>query len=116
MDISEGPMHRLIFSACALVACAKQPLTTESTTAAQRSAEAVGAEEVPQAALALQLSKEHLAHALELYDQGDEDEAKSMLTRAEADAELAAALAKAADEKALATAAMDEVRKVQSAH
>jgi hypothetical protein len=109
-------MHRSILVMCALTACAKQPLTTDSTTAAQRSAESVGAEDVPQAALALQLSKEHLETALELYDHGDEDEAKSMLTRAEADAELAAALAKAADEKDRATMALEEVRKVESAH
>ena len=111
-------MQRLILLCCALAAagCAKKELTTESTTAAQRSAEAAGAEEVPQAALALQLSKEHLDHAKELYDDGKEDEAKSMLMRAEADAELAVALAKADDEKTMANTAMDEVRKVQSEH
>jgi hypothetical protein len=76
----------------------------------------VGAEEVPQAALALQLSNEHLEHAKELYEEGKEEEAQSMLTRAEADAELAAVLAKAEDEKASANTAMDAVRKVQSEH
>jgi hypothetical protein len=111
-------MNRSILLFCALAAagCAKKELTTESTTAAQRSAETAGAADVPQAALALQLSNENLARAKELYEDGKEDEAKSMLTRAEADAELASALAKAEDEKTLATTAMDEVRKVQSAH
>ncbi len=71
---------------------------------------------VPQAALALQLSKENLERAQELYEDGDEDEARSMLKRAEADAELAVALAKEDDEKTMANAAMDEIRKVQSAH
>jgi hypothetical protein len=104
----------LLFSALAATACAKKELTTESTTAAQRSAEAVGAEEVPQAALALQLSREHLERAKELYDEGEKDEAKSMLMRAEADAELAAALAKASDERDLANTTMEEIRKVQS--
>lgn len=105
-----------LFCALAMAACAKKELTTESTTAAQRSAEAVGAEEVPQAALALQLSREHLEKAQALYEDGEKEEAKSMLLRAEADAELAAALAKADDEKAMATTAMEEVRKVQSTY
>ena len=111
-------MQRWILLCCALAtaACAKKELTTESTTAAQRSAEAAGAEDVPQAALALQLSKEHLDQAKELYEDGKEDEAKSMLTRAESDAELAVVLAKADDEKTMANAAMEEVRKVQSSH
>jgi len=106
----------LLFCAVAAAACAKKELTTESTTAAQRSAESVGAEQVPQAALALQLSRENLERAKELYDDGDKDEAKSMLMRAEADAELATALAKADDEKTMANAAMEEVRKVQSSY
>ena len=106
----------LLFCAVAAAACAKKELTTESTTAAQRSAESAGAEQVPQAALALQLSRENLARAQELYEDGDKDEAKSMLMRAEADAELAAVLAKAEDEKAMANAAMEEVRKVQSSY
>ena len=111
-------MQRSILLLCAFgaAACAKKELTTESTTAVQRSAEAAGAEDVPQAALALQLSHEHLDHAKELYDDGKESEAKSMLMRAEADAELAVALAKAEDEKAMANTAMEEVRKVRSEH
>jgi hypothetical protein len=110
------PRSILWFCALAATACAKQELTTESTTAAQRAAEAAGADQVPQAALALQLSQENLERAKELYEDGEEEEAKSMLMRAEADAELAALLAQAEDEKAMATAAMEEVRKVQSAH
>jgi hypothetical protein len=110
-------MYRsILFCALAMTACAKKPLTTDSTTAAQRSAEAAGAEDVPQAKLALQLSKENLEKAQALYEDGDTDEAESMLKRAEADAELAAALAKADDEKTMANSALDEVRKVQSSH
>jgi hypothetical protein len=109
-------MTRSIFLCVLAAACAKQELTTDSTTAAQRSAEAVGAEEVPQAALALQLSRENLEKAKVLYEKGDKEEAKSMLMRAEADAELAVALAKADDEKTMANSAMEEVRKVQGAY
>ena len=106
----------LLFCAIAAAGCAKKELTTESTTAAQRSAEAAGANDVPQAALALQLSTEHLEHAKELYEDGEEEEAKSMLMRAEADAELATVLAVAEEEKASANTAMEAVRKVQSEH
>jgi hypothetical protein len=110
------PRSILWFCALAATACAKKELTTESTTATQRAAEAAGADQVPQAALALQLSEENLERAKQLYEDGKEDEAKSMLMRAEADAELAVVLAKAEDEKAMANTAMEEVRKVQSEH
>jgi hypothetical protein len=111
-------MQRLIPLFCVIAAtgCAKKELTTESTTSTQRAAEAAGANQVPQAALALQLSNEHLEQAKDLYEDGKEDKAKSMLMRAEADAELATVLAVAADEKASANAAMENVRKVQSQH
>jgi len=111
-------MPRSILLVCALAAagCAKKELTTESTTSTQRSAEAAGAEDVPQAALALQLSNEHLEDAKKLYEDGKEDQAKSMLMRAESDAELAVVLAKAEDEKTMANTAMENVRKVQSEH
>jgi outer membrane protein OmpA-like peptidoglycan-associated protein len=66
--------------------CAKQPMTTDATSAAQRGAEEAGAQEVPQASLALQLSTENLAEAQALYEDGKKDEAASMLLRSEADA------------------------------
>ncbi|MDP2310183.1 MAG: DUF4398 domain-containing protein [Pseudomonadota bacterium] len=91
-----------------------KPLYTEGSTAAIRSAEELGAPEVPQASLHLQLAKEELEAATALNEKGDEDEAKSMLLRAEADAELAIALSRADAEKTAAQAAMDRVRKLQS--
>jgi hypothetical protein len=111
-------MQRFILLFCAIAAagCAKKELTTDTTTSTQRAAVAAGANEVPQAALALQLSNEHLEQAKDLYEDGKEDKAKSMLMRAEADAELATVLAVAEDEKASANTAMENVRKVQSEH
>lgn len=96
--------------------CAKQVLSTDSTTAAQRGAEVAGATAVPEASLALQLSKEHLAEAQGLYDDGKKEEAESMLLRSEADAELAILIADASDEQAQATAAMEAVDKVRAAN
>lgn len=93
---------------------AKSALHTESSTAAIRSAEELGAPGVPQAALHLQLAKEELQAATDLQEAGDKDEAMSMLLRAEADAELAIALSQADAERNEATAAMQRVRTLQS--
>lgn len=95
--------------------CVKtQALHTESSAAAIRSAEDQGATDVPRAALHLQLAKEELAAATSLNAKGDREAGTSMLLRAEADAELAVALAQADAERAEAIAAMERVRKLQS--
>ncbi len=57
-----------------------------------RAAEEMGAPKVPQASLYLQLAKDENAHAQKLLNRGDPD-AKGQLMRAQADAELALALA-----------------------
>lgn len=82
-----------------VVGCAGAPLRTEDSSAAIRAAEEVGAEGVPRAALHLQLAKEALAKATKISESGDKDRAKSMLTRAEADAELAVVLSRGEAEK-----------------
>lgn len=105
------PSILLLFaSGCA----AKQALYTETSTAAIRSAEELGAPNVPQAALHLQLAKEAMVAAVEMNEQGNVEEANSLLERAEADAELAVALSRADAEKSSATAAVERVRKLQS--
>ncbi len=88
----------------------KAVLHTEVESAAIRSAEEVGAGEVPRAALHLQLAKEHLAAATVLHEKGDTEEAESMLLRAEADAELAVVLSRQEAEKQDAEAAVERVR------
>lgn len=99
----------------ALSGCATtQTLHAETSTAAIRSAEEVGANEVPQAALHLQLAKEEMAAATALHERGEKEMANSMLLRAEADAELAVALSRADAEKTEAQAAVERVRKLQS--
>ncbi|HEY5497372.1 MAG TPA: hypothetical protein VIK19_03465, partial [Syntrophales bacterium] len=80
--------------------CASTPLKTEASTSGIRAAEEAGAAKVPQASLHLQLAKEELELAKGLAAKGDKKEAKSMLLRAEADAELAVVLSHGDAEKA----------------
>jgi hypothetical protein len=101
--------------AFALAGCATtHALPTDATSAAIRSAEEIGAERVPEAALHLQLAKEEVAAAEELNAAGNADEANSWLLRAEADAELAVALSRADADKAEALAAIERVRKLRA--
>lgn len=95
----------------AVQACAHVvPLQVEASASSIRSAEEQGAAGVPQAALHLQLAKEELAEATALNEDRRDDEAKSMLLRAEADADLAVALSRASSERAEAEAAVERVR------
>ncbi len=95
------------------VGCASTPLHTEASTSGIRAAEEVGADKVPEAALHLQLAKEELEQSLVLNKNGDEDKAASLLTRAEADAELAVALSRSHDEKMEAEKAMERVHQLR---
>lgn len=98
-----------------LLGCApKAPLATDGPAAAIRTAEEVGAREVPQASLHLQLAQESFDRARELYDDGDADEAASMLLRSEADAELAVVLARAEAERTQAQEAIQRVHRFRT--
>lgn len=100
---------------CAFTACATtQALHTETTSAAIRSAEEVGAAGVPEAALHLQLAKEEIATAHTLNAAGNAEQANSWLLRAEADAELAVALSRADADTAEALAAVERVRTLRA--
>ena len=102
-----------LFLVATAVGCASAPLRTDESTSAIRAAEEVGASEVPRAALHLQLAKESLEKATRLSEDGDEDEAKSLLTRAEADAELAVVLSREDAEKAEAMKAIERVHQLR---
>jgi superfamily I DNA/RNA helicase len=78
-----------------------------------RAAEEAGAAKVPQASLHLQLAKEELEVAKGLAAKGKKEKAESMLLRSEADAELAAVLARGDAEKAEARAAVERVRQLR---
>jgi hypothetical protein len=93
--------------------CTSAPLRTEASTSGIRAAEEAGAAKVPQASLHLQLAKEELELARGLAAQNEKEKAASMLSRAEADAELAVALSRGDAEKAEARAAVERVRQLR---
>jgi hypothetical protein len=95
-EISRIGSALLLGMAVAAAGCASNPPTAklESSSAAIRAAEEVGATHVPRAALHLQLAKEQSDRANSLIKEHDNDQAEMLLQRAEADAELAVALAR----------------------
>ncbi len=98
----------------ALVGCGGYPAPNQHMATAQasvRAAQEVGANQKdPQAALHLKLAQEQLDHAKQLMNDGDNKAADMMLSRAEADAELAVAECRQADTKAQADQALEELR------
>ena len=103
-------------SIAVLTACAPEVPTErlQSSAAAIRAAEEVGAADVPQAALHLQLAKEQSERAKKLIADGKREEATFTLMRAEADANLALALKRTTDEQVAANAASYKLQKLQT--
>jgi len=99
--------------AAIIAGCSTAPLRTEASTSGIRAAEEVGAAEIPQASLHLQLAKEELELAKGLAAKGEKKKAASMLLRAEADAELAVALSRGDAEKSEAQSAVERVRQLR---
>ena len=102
--------------AAAIAGCASGPSFSKSSTeskSAIRAAEEAGSLNTPSAAYHLQLAKEELARGEALAASGEKEQAASLLTRAEADAELAIALSHEQDEKTEAAKAMERVRKLR---
>ena len=100
-----------------LTGCATAPEPTErvaSTQAAIRSAEEVGAKQVPQAALHLQLAHEQADRAKQLIQAGDNERAGYILMRAESDAELALAMARESSLRSDAQHALERVRALKA--
>jgi hypothetical protein len=104
----------LVFMLCGACATTTAPSEkAESSAAAVRAAEEVGAKNTPTAALHLQLAKEQFEYASHLVHPDQRAKADRLLMRAQADAELALALARSEDEKAEAQGAMDKVKKLK---
>jgi hypothetical protein len=102
--------------AAAIAGCASGPSfnqSSEGSKSAIRAAEEAGSIKIPSAAYHLQLAKEELERAEALAAQGEKEQAASLVTRAEADAELAIALSHEQDEKTEAAKAMERVRKLR---
>jgi hypothetical protein len=99
-----------------LLACGSYPPPTERLTTAEaaiRGASEVGAERVPRAALHLKLAQEQTDKARRLMQDGYNERAELTLKRAQADAELAIALAKeqeTVERAGAAQAKVDELR------
>jgi hypothetical protein len=108
----------LLLIAC-LPACGGAPPPTDQLVASQatiRAAEEVDANGHPKAALHLKLAKEQLEKAKSIMDtKGDQDRAKRLLLRAEADAELARALAKGKALQGEVETAMKELQRLKAA-
>lgn len=103
----------LLVLVASLAGCGGPPPPTRQlgrSQAAVRAAEELDARETPQAALHLKMARDHLARAERLMADEAHEDAELVLRRAEADAELAVALAREADERARAE---DAMRKVQ---
>src|SRR3954447_19823990 len=84
-----------------------------ATDSSIRAAEELGAPRVPQAALHLQLAKEENEHAQKFIKDGDPKQAEGQLMRAQADAELALALAREAPMQVEAQQEADKARALQ---
>jgi regulator of protease activity HflC (stomatin/prohibitin superfamily) len=105
-----------ILLAAAIAGCASGPAFNQSSEASKsaiRAAEEVGADQLPSAAFYLQLAKEELERARVLAAEGDKKQAASLLTRAEADAELAITLSHEQSERMESAKAMERVRQLR---
>ncbi len=96
--------------------CASAPVNTENLAATEapiRAAEELGASRVPQATLQLKLAQDEMEQAKQFLRNGNKQRADMMLLRAQADAELAVALAKEAPLEAEARNATEQVKALQ---
>ncbi len=101
----------------ATAACASSPPPTStmaSALASMRGAEEIGAAEVPQASLQLQLAAEELNKAKRLMADGKNDRAHNMALRAVHDAELAIALTREVKARRAAESAEQRVDAVKT--
>ena len=102
-----------VLLAVVIAGCGSSPaINKEASTSSIRAAEEAGASKVPSASLYLQLAKEELENARGLEAKGDKEQAKLMLLRAQADAELAVALSREDEDKKEATKAIERVRQL----
>ena len=103
-------------SGAVLLACGGAAVPQDSLTAAQadvKGAEVGGAPDNPKAALYLKYAKEQIEAAQKQISDGDNESAARTLDKAQADAELALALAKEAKAQGDASDASDQVGKLR---
>jgi hypothetical protein len=100
----------------ALAACGGSSPPTHQLTesnSAIRAAEEVGAENTPKAALHLKMARDHLRNAEALIVEEEYEDAALVLKRAEADADLALALARESQARNEAEQAMRKVQELK---
>jgi hypothetical protein len=115
-NLNLAGMAVCILLAAAIAGCSSGSAlnqNSEPSKSAIRAAEEVGADKLPSAALYLQLAKEELNHASVLAAAGNKEKAASLLTRAQADAELAITLSHEQSEKMESAQAMERVRQLR---
>jgi outer membrane murein-binding lipoprotein Lpp len=98
-----------------ITGCGSSPavVNEESSTSSIRAAQEVGASDISNASLYLQLAKEELVKAQTFAENGDKEEAESMLLRATVDGELAVALSRSDADKKEATEAIEKVNQLR---
>lgn len=115
-----APGAALLAGAFALnsAGCASSPPPTAryaSSEAAIRAAQELNADATPAAQLHLKLARDQFGQAKRLMADGKNDRAEYLLMRAEADADVAIAVAKESQVRKRASEAIEEVRKARSA-
>lgn len=98
-----------------IAGCGSSPVVVdqESTTSSIRAAEEVGASDISNASLYLQLAKEQLVKAQTFAANGEKEKAELMLLRATADGELAVALSRNDADKKEAIDAIERVKQLR---
>jgi hypothetical protein len=102
---------------CVIVGCGGTVMSQSKladSEGAVRSADEVGARQVPAAGLQLKLAEDELGRAKGLSENGEGEKANRLLTRAQVDADLAIALAKEAAAAKSAEAVMSDVRSAKA--
>ena len=103
----------LVLGALVVAGCGGAALPAErlaSAEAATRGAAEIGAEQTPEASLHLKLARDQIAQAKGMIEDGENDRAGSVLSRAEVDAELALALTRETAARAEASAVIQEAQ------
>jgi hypothetical protein len=98
--------------------CASAPVPAgrlAESEAAIRSAQEIGAQRVPPAAVHLKVAQDQLDHAKKLMADGENARAEYILLRAQADAEVAISLAREATLREDAQRTLQEVQRVKTA-
>lgn len=108
----------LVSGALLIAACgASAPVPESALTTSKadiRAAQAVGAPNVPQAALHLKMARDQVAEAQGLIKNGQNTKAQLVLDRADADAQLAIALTRSKQLKAEAARAIKKVHELKA--